>query len=195
MFSLFLIGLIFALYALGYVLVLYRALTRIPRRDIDDVIPFLHPVDSSMVEALLDPAADYSLRRRLGPRSFREVQLRRMRLYREMVHRMSENSGVLAEFGRAKFGSSDGLTPGPGSRLEDAHVAVQVYSTFAGMRLRVWLSLPLDRSCVIPTPNLARLRTAGDVDGLNAYEELKAAAADAFAQLHPGELEALTRNL
>jgi hypothetical protein len=195
MFSLVLVWLLVAANTLGYTYLLYRAWTRVPRRDIFDVIPFLHPVDSSMVESLLDPAADYSLRWRLSRGAFREAQLRRMRVYRELVRRMSDNSAVLAEFGRARFGSSDSFAPGLGSRLEDAHVAVQVYSTFASVRLCIWLSLPLDRFGFIPTPDLARLRKAGDLDGLEAYEELKAAAAEAFAQLTPDEFEALTRNL
>ncbi|MFZ1011365.1 MAG: hypothetical protein WAN65_31295 [Candidatus Sulfotelmatobacter sp.] len=195
MFSLVLIWLIVAAYALAYIYVLYRAWTRVPRRDVFDVVPFLHPVDSSMVESLLDPATDYSLRWRLSPRAFREAQLRRMRVYCELVHRMSDNSAILAEFGRARFGSSDNSSPGHGSRLEEAHVAVQVYSSFASLKLRIWLSLPLDRFGIIPTPDLARLRKAGDLDGPKAYEELKTAAAEAFAQLKPDELEALTRNL
>jgi len=174
---------------------MYRAWTRVPRRDIFDVVPFLHPVDSSMVESLLDPAEDYSLRWRLSRRAFREAQLRRMRVYRELVHRMADNSAILAEFGRARFGGSVTSAPGLASRLEDAHVAVQVYSTFASVRLCIWLSLPLDRFGIVPTPDLARLRKAGDLDGLKAYEELKAVAAEAFAQLTPDEFEALTRNL
>jgi hypothetical protein len=55
---------------------------------------------------------------------------------------MSDNSAILAEFGRARLCSSDSLAPGFASRLEDAHVAVQVYSTFASVRLCIWLSLP-----------------------------------------------------
>jgi len=195
MLSLILVWLLIAANAVGYTYLLYRVWTRVPRRDVFDVVPFLHPVDSSMVESLLDPAADYSLRWRLSPRAFREAQLRRMRVYRELVRRMSDNSAVLAEFGRARFGSSDSSTHGLGSRLEDAHIAVQVYSATAGLKLRIWLSLPLDRFGIIPTPDLARLRKAGDLDGPKAYEELKTAAAEAFAQLKPNELEALTRNL
>jgi hypothetical protein len=195
MFSSILIWLIVAVCALGYIYVLYCAWTRVPRRDVFDVVPFLHPVDTSMVESLLDPAADYSLRWGLSRRAFREAQLRRMRVYRELVRRMSDNSAVLAEFGRARFAGSDTLAPGRGSRLEDAHVAVQVYSTFASVRLSIWLSLRLDRFGIIPTPDLARLRKAGDLDGFKAYEELKAAAAEAFAQLTPDQFEALTRNL
>jgi hypothetical protein len=195
MLSIILIWLLVAANALGYVCLLYRAWTRVPRRDIDDVVPFLHPVDSSMVESLLDPAADYSLRWRLSPRAFREAQLRRMRLYRELVRRMSDNAAVLAEFGRTRFGGSASPTSGPGSRLEDAHVAVQVYSSFVAARLRIWLSLPLDVFGLMPTPDLARLRKAGDLDGPRAYEDLRVAAVQAFAQLKPDEIEALTRNL
>jgi hypothetical protein len=195
MLSLIFVWLLIAANAVGYTYLLYRAWTRVPRRDIFDVVPFLHPVDSSMVESLLDPAADYSLRWGLSRRAFREAQLRRMRVYRELVRRMSDNSAILAEFGRARFASSESLAPGLASRLEDAHVAVQVYSTFASVRLCIWLSLPLDRFGIVPTPDLARLRRAGDLDGLKAYEELKAAAAEAFVQLKPDELETLTRNL
>ena len=195
MFSLVLIWLIVVVYGLGYIWVLYHAWTRVPRRDIDDVVPFLHPVDPSLLQSLLDPAADFELRWRLGERAFREAQLRRMRLYRELVRRMSDNAMVVAEFGRARFGGNDCLAAGSGKRLEDAYVAVRVYSTFAGLRLRIWLSLPLDVFGLVSTPSLARLRTAGDLDGLKAYEELKAAATEAFAQLQPAELETLNRNL
>jgi hypothetical protein len=44
-------------------------------------------------------------------------------------------------------------------------------------------------------PDLARLRMAADLDGPKVYEELKAAAVEAFADLQPAELDALTRNL
>jgi hypothetical protein len=53
----------------------------------------------------------------------------------------------------------------------------------------------LDTLGVVPTPQLARLRKAADLDGPKAYDELKIAAAAAFAQLQPAELDALTRNL
>ena len=194
MFSSILIWLIVAANALGYIYLLYRAWTRVPRRDIDDVVHFLHPVDLSLVESLLDPAADFELRWRLSPRAFREAQLRRMRLYLELVQRMADNSAVLAEFDNA-VRRADNFTPGLGSKLEEAAINVRLYSMFARVRLRIWLSLPLDAFGVVPTPDLARLRKAADLNGPNAYEELRTAAAAAFAQLQPAELETLTRNL
>jgi hypothetical protein len=44
-------------------------------------------------------------------------------------------------------------------------------------------------------PTLARLRTAADLDGPKAYDDLKAAAAEGFAKLQQTELDALARNL
>jgi hypothetical protein len=44
-------------------------------------------------------------------------------------------------------------------------------------------------------PVLSQLRTTGEIDGLQSYSALKTAAAAAFVQLPPDELDSLTRNL
>jgi hypothetical protein len=154
----------------------------------------LYPVDSSLLAGLLDPATDLGMRWNLSPRRFREEQRRRMRLYRELLRRMAHNSAVLAEFDNAVRGYNN-LIAGPGSELQEAAIKVRVYCTFARGRLSMWLWLPLAAFCIIPRPELARLRKAASLDGPRAYEELKRAAAETFAQLRPAELEALTRNL
>jgi len=180
--------------ALACVYMLYRAWSRFPRRDLDDVVHFLYPVDLSLVESLLDPAADFSLRWSLTPRQYREEQRRRMRLYLELVRRMAHNSVVLVEFGNAVCGD-DKLKSGIASELQDAAIKVRLYSGFARIKLRARLLLPLNLVGVMPELGLPSLRKAADLDGPESYDGLKAAAAAAFAQLHPGELEALTRNL
>lgn len=192
MFSQILIWLLVAANALGYVYLLYRAWTRVPRRDMDDVVPFLYPVDVSLVESLLDPAADFGLRWQLSPREFREAQRRRMRLYLEMVRRMSHNSEVLVEYDHARLGN-DRLNSETASKVEDAAIKVRLYSACVRLRLRVWLSLPMNAFGMMPT--LARLRMAADLDGPKAYDDLKAAAAEGFAKLQQTELDALARNL
>jgi hypothetical protein len=191
-FSQILIWLLVAANALGYVYLLYRAWTRVPRRDMDDVVPFLYPVDVSLVESLLDPAADFGLRWQLSPREFREAQRRRMRLYLEMVRRMSHNSEVLVEYDHARLGN-DRLNSETASKVEDAAIKVRLYSACVRLRLRVWLSLPMNAFGMMPT--LARLRMAADLDGPKAYDDLKAAAAEGFAKLQQTELDALARNL
>jgi hypothetical protein len=177
-----------------YLLYLAWASTRVPKLTLSDVVHFLYPVDSSLLAGLLDPATDLELRWNLSPRHFREEQRRRLRLYRELLLRMSHNSAVLAEFDNAVRGYNS-LIAGPGSKLQEAAINVRIYCTFARGRLSLWLWLPLAAFSIIPRPQLARLRKAASVDGPKAYEELKRAAAEAFAKLQPAELEALTRNL
>jgi hypothetical protein len=175
---------------LVYLLYLAWSSTRVPKLVLGDVIHFLYPVDSSLLASLVDPAADFELRWNLSPRSFHEEQRRRMRLYRELLRRMAHNSAVLAEFDNAMHGN----VAGPGSKLQEAAVKVRLYCMFSRGKLRLWLWLPSAFGAVVP-PKLARLRIAADLDGLKVYEELKMAAAEAFAQLRPAELEALTHNL
>jgi hypothetical protein len=178
---------------LALLYILRCACTRAPQFNLNDLVHFLYPVDSSLLDSLLDPAADFALRWNLNPRAFRREQRRRMRLYRELLRRMSHNSIILAEFGNALFGEDE--RPPLASELEGAVIKVRLYTGFARLRLRLWLWLPLDTLGVVPTPQLARLRKAADLDGPKAYDELKIAAAAAFAQLQPAELDALTRNL
>src|SRR5262249_27524582 len=101
MISVVLTWLIIAWGALSCIYMLRCAWSRFPRRDLDDVVHFLYPVDLSLAESLLDPANDFALKWQTGPRTFREAQCRRMRLYLELVRRMSHNSKVLVDFGNA----------------------------------------------------------------------------------------------
>lgn len=176
-----------------YLLYLAWASSRAPKLVLGDVVHFLYPVDSSLLASLVDPAADFELRWSMSPRSFREEQRRRMRIYRELLGRMAHNSAVLAEFDNAMHGNNKPVGE-PDSKLQEAAVKVRLYCMFSRGKLRLWLWLPSAFGVIAP-PKLARLRTAANLDGLVVYEELKVAAAEAFAQLRPAELEALTHNL
>jgi hypothetical protein len=194
MLPLILTWLVVAWGVLACVYMLYRAWTRFPRRDLDDVVHFLYPVDLSLAESLLDPAEDFFLRWSLSPRAYREAQRRRMHLYLELVRRMAHNSVVLVEFGNAVCGD-DKLASGVAAELQQAAIKVRLYSGFARVTLRTRLLLPSNALGFIPMPGLARLRKVADLDGPKTYGELKTAAAAAFGQLHPSEIESLTRNL
>jgi len=190
------IWLIFAasLGELVYLLYLAWASAHVPKLVLNDVVHFLYPVDLELLASLLDPACDFELRWRLSPRQYREQQRRRLRIYRELLLRMSHNSAVLAEFDNAVRGYST-LIAGPGSRLQESAVKVRIYCACSRIRLRLWLLLPAYMLGVLPELRLARLRTAASLDGLEAYGELKTAAAEAFTQLNPTEINALTHNL
>jgi hypothetical protein len=193
MMSIFLTWLIVAWGASTCIYMLRRAWTRFPRRDFDDVVYFLYPVDLSLAESLLDPAAEFEYRWRLSPREFREAQRKRMRLYLELVRRMSHNSKVLVEFGNAEINRNDSRNTETARALQQKAIAVRLYAMLTLLKLRLWLWLGLiDLS---RKPTMPRLRTAGDLDGLQTYDALKAAAAATFAYLQPSERETLTRSL
>jgi hypothetical protein len=177
-----------------YLLYLAWASSRVPKLALDDVVHFLYPVDTSLLAGLLDPAADFELRWKLSPLRLCEEQRRRMLVYRELLRRMSHNSAVLAEFDNS-VRAHDALVVGPGSKLQEAALNVRIYCTFARVRLRMWLWLPLSVFRIIPVPRIACLRVVAQLDGLKAYFELREAAKEAFAKLQPAELEALSHNL
>ena len=207
MFSLIFTWLIIAWGTLACIYMLRCAWTRFPRRDLDDVVHFLHPVDLSLAESLLDPAADFALRWNSTPRAYREATRRRMRLYLELVRRMSHNSRVLIEYGNAimrRECPSDDLMEAPheksaaaalASELQHAAISVRLYALLVMARLRLRLWFPLDAIGALPALQLAQLRIAGEVDGPKSYDELKAAAAAAFDQLQPADLPVLVRNM
>ena len=193
MFFIILTWLIVAWGALSCIYMLGRAWSRFPSRDVDDVIPFLYPVDLSLAESLLDPAEEFGYRWKLSPQRFREAQRKRMRLYLELTRRMAHNSRVLVEYADGQKRSPDPRRVSLASTLQERAVEVRLYSLLTGIRLRFCLLL---RSNVITSkPTLPRMRSTGDIDGLQTYSALKTAAAAAFMQLPPDAFDSLTRSL
>jgi hypothetical protein len=185
--------LIIAWGAFSCIYMLFCAWTRFPRRDFDDVVHFLYPVDLALAEALLDPAAEFEFRWKLSPQEFRQAQRKRMRLYLELVRRMSHNSKVLVEFGNVEANWQDRSGLELARALQQKAVEVRFYAALTLLKLRLWMWL--GPNAIGPNPAMSRLRRAGNLDGLQIYNALKAVAAAAFVHLQPGELEALARNL
>jgi len=136
-----------------------------PRRDVDadDVIPFLYPVDISLAESILDPAAEFECRWRLGPRRFREAQRKRMRLYLELTRRMAHNARSSWNTPTRKKHSPDPRRVSLASALQENAIGVRLYSLLTGIKLRFWLLLRAD--ILKSMPVLAHLRTTGEIDG------------------------------
>jgi hypothetical protein len=195
MFSIVFTWLIVAWGALACIYMLRCAWSRFPNRDVnaDDVIPFLYPVDLSLAELLLDPAAEFQFRWKLGPSQFREARRKRMRLYLELTRRMAHNATVLVRYADAEKNSGDPQRISLGSTLQEKAIEVRLYSLLTRSKLRFWLFLRAD--ILNFAPALAPLRTAGDIDGLQTYGALKVAATAAFMKLPAEELDLLTRSL
>jgi hypothetical protein len=193
MFSIILTWLIVAWGALSCIYMLRCAWRRFPKRDVDDVIPFLYPVDISLAESLLDPAAEFEFRWKLQPPQFREAQRKRMRLYLELTRRMAHNATVLVAYADAEKTSQDPRRVSLACALQEKAVDVRLYAMLTRFKLRLWLLLRSE--ILISKPVLPHLRTACEIDGIQTYSALKIAAAAAFVQLPPEELASLTRNL
>jgi hypothetical protein len=179
--------------ALSCIYMLRCAWARFPKRDVDDVIPFLYPVNLALAESLLDPASEFEYRWRLSPREFRAAQRKRMRLYLELTRRMAHNSRVLVEYAVAEKNNPDPRRVSVATDLQDRAIEMRLYVLLAGARLRFWLFLRSE--LLTGTTKLSLLRTAGEIDGLQTYSALRTAATAAFVHLPAEARESLTRNL
>ncbi len=195
MFSVVFTWLIVAWGAVSCIYMLYCAWSRFPRRDVDvdDVVPFLYPVDISLAESLLDPAAEFEFRWQMGPLQFRQAQRKRMRMLLEVTRRMAHNSKVLVKYADAEKNHPDPRRASLAGKLQEKAVEVRLYSLLAGIKLRFWLLLRSET--LAPKAELSRLRVAGEIDGLQTYNALKIAAAEVFVQLPVDARDSLTRNL
>ncbi len=179
--------------ALSCIYMLRCAWARFPKRDVDDVIPFLYPVNLALAESLLDPASEFEYRWRLSPRQFRATQRKRMRLYLELTRRMAHNSRVLVDYAAGEKNNPDPRRVSVATDLQDRAIEVRLYALLAGVRLKFWLLLRSE--LLAPTPPLAHMRTAGDIDGLQTYYALRTAATAAFVHLPAEARDSLMRNL
>jgi hypothetical protein len=186
--SVFATWLIIACGAIACIYMLWGTWSRFPRREFDDVVHFLYPVDLSLAESLLDPAAEFAISWKLGPQEFREAQRKRMSLYVELVRRMAHNSKVLVEFSNAEIIRDDLHRSNRARALQQRAIEVRIYALLTLLKLRVWL-------WISKTPTMPQLRKAAQVDGLKTYHALKTAAEAAFLHLPPSDLETLTRSL
>jgi hypothetical protein len=180
--------------AVSCIYMLRCAWRRFPNRDVDDVIPFLYPVDLSLAESLLDPAADFQLRWKLTPQQLRAAQRKRLRLYLEVVRRMSHNSKVLVDYAIAEKNCSDPQHALIASALQEKAIEVRLYALLATLKIRLWLLLRTDILRIM-VPALAELRTVAEINGLHSYSALKVTAEAAFPALLPDEIEKMNRNL
>jgi len=179
--------------ATASVYMLWHGWSRFPRRDFDDVVHFLYPVDLSLAESLLDPAAEFEFRWRLAPQEFRKAQRRRMSLYLELVRRMAHNSRVLVEYGNEEIFKNDPRSADQARVLQQKAIEVRVYALLTLLKVRLWMwFFP---AALGNAPGIAQLRRTAEVDGLETYCALKDAATAAFMHLDSSDLDALTRSL
>ena len=172
-----------------------RLWLRFPDRTKEDVIDFLIPVDLEKVEALLDPATEWTLRRGLHPIEFRRVQRKRIHLYVELLHRMAHNAGILIQLGNREATREDQPTAELARELQQEAVRVRAYTLVAAAKLRLWLFLRVDSWGWFPSPSLCDVREVGGLSCLDSYDRLKEAAGNLFLRVGPSQVEQLLHRL
>jgi hypothetical protein len=172
---------------------LWHGWRRFPRRDFDDVVHFLYPVDLQLAESLLDPAAEFEFSWKLTPQEFRQAQCRRMSVYLELVRRMAHNSRVLVEFSGEEVARNDPRNTAQARLLQQKAIEVRIYALLTLLKVRLWMWIfPAALGSV---PAIPQLRRTGDVDGIRTYCALKGAATATFSHLEAAQLDVLTRSL
>lgn len=162
-------GTLAVFYAVGAILL------KFPSRTVDDVTPFLLPVDLEQAEALLDPAIYFHLRWNLDPQSLKETQRKRLHLYLEIVTRMAHNARVLVELGNREADRREGRAAELIKNLQEEAVKVRAYSLFTALKLRVLLAIRPAQA-----PSLTKLRKFVDIDGIASYKCLRVASTELF---------------
>lgn len=183
--TIFLVGVILLMAVYTFL----QFLGKFPARTIDDVKPYLRPIELEELEALLNPANETNFQLRLSPAEFRQLQRKRIHLMREYLLRMSHNALVLIEWGNMEW-------MGPGQRadldkdrrmlaqeLVQAATEFRLYSLLALLKLKLWILLRLDAWPIIPSPRVSGLRKLAGIDAVRAYLRLKDAVSY-LSELH-----------
>jgi len=175
--TIFLVGVILLM---GVYTVL-QFLGKFPARTIDDVKPYLRPIELQELEEILDPANEANYQFKLSPAEFRHLQRKRIHLMREYLLRMSHNALVLIEWGNLEW-------MGPGQRADldkgrrmlaqemvQAATEFRLYSLLALIKLKLWILFRLDAWPIIPSPRVSALRRLAGIDAVRAYLRLREA--------------------
>ena len=183
--TIFLVGVILLMAVYTFL----QFLGKFPARTIDDVKPYLRPIELEELEALLNPANETNFQLRLSPAEFRQLQRKRIHLMREYLLRMSHNALVLIEWGNMEW-------MGPGQRadldkdrrmlaqeLVQAATEFRLYSLVALLKLKLWILLRLDAWPILPSPRVSGLRKLAGIDAVRAYLRLKDAVSY-LSELH-----------
>ncbi len=160
-----------------------RFLGKFPRRTVEDVAPYLRPMELQDLEAMLDPAGEVNFRLRLSRHEFSQLQRRRIHLAREYLLRMSHNAQVLVEWGNTEWIGSQGAPESFGRKdvlageLVQAATEFRLYSLLALVKLKIWIIFRLDAWPLPSVPYLAALSSIAGIEAIHAYARLKSAAA------------------
>lgn len=159
-------------------LFLYAALINLRRRhlpevDLDDIVPYLLPVNLAALADAIDPSQHAYLRHSQSRHEFHKSQRKRARLAAEYLRRMSHNAELLQRVGYGQIHSTNPMVAAQAQELIDAGVHVRLYA-FLGLTSlffrRIW---GLRSVSMVRISNLQKLMASSLIP---AYQSLRSKA-------------------
>jgi len=178
-----------------FLAVLLRIGRGFPKRSADSFIPSLQSISMKDMAELFDPREEASLRFAISEKDFRILQRKRLRRADEYLQRMAHNAAVLGEWANTELSRQHPLTLELASELHRRALNVRVYAFFTRFKLNLWLILRLESARLLPAPHVTDFRECAGIQGLDAYENLKTAAASLFLRFRRTEFEQLMQSL
>ena len=163
---------------------------RAPEVGLDEVIPFLLPVNMEALAEALDTSHDQYLRHTTSREQFQKVQRKRIRLAAEYLRRMSRNAALLQSIGYGQLHSPNTLVAEQAQELIDAGVHVRLYA-FLGLIVLFFRRTLLLESLA----KISELHNVLSSSLIPAYESLRNKADSLTTLRDTGFRDALAQNL
>jgi hypothetical protein len=177
----------------------YAAIANHQRRhahpDLDEIVPFLRPVDLNAFSRLLDPREDRYMRETCGELEYKRFQRKQIRIAMEYMRRMSHNAGLLQTIGYSRIQSTNEFVAKQAQELIDAGVNVRLYSMMGLATLHFWRIFGIPSHPGFSPVRISELHKLVSSNVIPAYEVLKAKATGLTALLDSGYRDALTQSL
>lgn len=177
----------------------YAAIANRRRRhahpDLDEIVPFLRPVDMNTFSQLLDPRMDAHMRETCGEAEYKKYRRKQIRLALEYLRRMSYNAGLLQTIGYSRIQSSNELVATQAQELIDAGVNVRLYSLMGLATLHFWRIFGIPSHPRLSPIRIGELQKLISSSVIPAYEVFKTRAMGLTALLDSVYRDALTQNL
>jgi hypothetical protein len=183
---------------LAAVYLLLKRLSQFTKRTWDDVPEFLRRIDHAAVEKLFDAGEE---REALAYGNSRRALRGRLDLAREYARNLHHNVTIVCQWGETEWSDMvrhkleyDDDTREKILALHREAITFLVASRVALVKMWFWSVLHFDKWPVLPLSSVAALRRPGSVDLLQAYQQVKQAAAalaSVYGEEHSSEIETL----
>jgi hypothetical protein len=178
-------------------LFVYAAAMNLRRRhmsevDLDEIVPFLLPVDLKALSEAIDPVQEKYLRHSCSPHEYHKIQRKRNKLAAEYLRRMNHNAALLQRVGYGQIHSQNSIVAAQAQELIDAGVHVRLYA-FVGLAALFFRRVSLFGSLSLKKVSNFQKVTATNL--VPAYEALRTKAGELTSLRNAGFREALVQSL